>query len=351
MDAAGIDRPDITAFENSSVRTTRQASASQTSEPPPRSSEIQVVIKSDASLLSKKLHLQASSRKVKEPPDKTSKPKRVDIFEEDKSSATATSEVDFLISAESKGGSSTSETCGKLVPHLKKPGTFLRWSLPSGLRRRKQHNLIRKSISQSILKSASRLRTRRLRELEKTLNKPEPARHVSRIQSSSWQQFTAPVPSKISDISRALHKQISPPRSYIATEKGVKSLQSIVAAEEKSSGLVLSAHSVTPKDTLPTKISSMSGQAQEDHEMGGVDDNPVADPKTYPLTDECQHYERRDEVPWDIQKYVQIRSPLYEANFGFRYWSQRYSIFSMYDEGIYMTDDAWFGVTPEPVAK
>ncbi|KAI6780137.1 Trimethylguanosine synthase-like protein [Emericellopsis cladophorae] len=53
------------------------------------------------------------------------------------------------------------------------------------------------------------------------------------------------------------------------------------------------------------------------------------------LTDECQHYESRDQVPWDIQKY----------------FAQRYSIFSLYDEGIWMTDDAWFGVTPEPVAK
>lgn len=22
----------------------------------------------------------------------------------------------------------------------------------------------------------------------------------------------------------------------------------------------------------------------------------------------------------------------------------------MYDDGVYMTDDAWFGVTPEPIA-
>ncbi len=34
-----------------------------------------------------------------------------------------------------------------------------------------------------------------------------------------------------------------------------------------------------------------------------------------------------------------------------RYWHQRRRIFSKYDEGIWMTDDAWFGVTPEPVAK
>ncbi|KIE03446.1 RNA cap guanine-N2 methyltransferase, partial [Metarhizium majus ARSEF 297] len=55
----------------------------------------------------------------------------------------------------------------------------------------------------------------------------------------------------------------------------------------------------------------------------------------FPLTDECKHYEGRHQVPWDIQKY----------------FSQRYSIFSWYDEGVYLTDDAWFGVTPEPVAN
>jgi hypothetical protein len=33
------------------------------------------------------------------------------------------------------------------------------------------------------------------------------------------------------------------------------------------------------------------------------------------------------------------------------YWAQRYRIFSKYDEGVWLTDDAWFGVTPEPVAK
>jgi trimethylguanosine synthase len=38
-----------------------------------------------------------------------------------------------------------------------------------------------------------------------------------------------------------------------------------------------------------------------------------------------------------------------EANYP-RYWHQGYSIFSKYDEGIWMTDDAWFGVTHESVA-
>lgn len=49
----------------------------------------------------------------------------------------------------------------------------------------------------------------------------------------------------------------------------------------------------------------------------------------------CQHYADLSEMPWDIQKY----------------YHQRFSIFSKYDEGVWMTEDAWFGVTPEPVAS
>ncbi|KAI2633607.1 RNA cap guanine-N2 methyltransferase-domain-containing protein [Hypomontagnella submonticulosa] len=57
--------------------------------------------------------------------------------------------------------------------------------------------------------------------------------------------------------------------------------------------------------------------------------------KKLPLTSECHHWTRLGEVPWDLQKY----------------WQQRHTIFSYYNEGIYMTPDAWFGVTPEPVAN
>lgn len=46
------------------------------------------------------------------------------------------------------------------------------------------------------------------------------------------------------------------------------------------------------------------------------------------------HYEAAEEVPQEIQKY----------------WHQRHQIFSLYSSGIWMTDSAWFGVTPEPVA-
>ncbi len=47
------------------------------------------------------------------------------------------------------------------------------------------------------------------------------------------------------------------------------------------------------------------------------------------------YYESAEDVPWEISKY----------------WHQRHNIFSKYDDGIWMTHDAWFGVTPAPVAK
>ncbi|OAX85416.1 hypothetical protein ACJ72_00187 [Emergomyces africanus] len=53
------------------------------------------------------------------------------------------------------------------------------------------------------------------------------------------------------------------------------------------------------------------------------------------LPPDVHHYYCREEVPRDIQNY----------------WAQRYKIFSKYDDGVWLTDDAWFGVTPEPIAK
>ncbi|KAI9823580.1 MAG: hypothetical protein M1832_002361 [Thelocarpon impressellum] len=49
----------------------------------------------------------------------------------------------------------------------------------------------------------------------------------------------------------------------------------------------------------------------------------------------CHHYTTEREAPDSTKKY----------------FSQRYDIFEKYDEGVWMTDDAWFGVTPEPVAN
>ncbi|KAL6868495.1 RNA cap guanine-N2 methyltransferase domain-containing protein [Trichoderma novae-zelandiae] len=91
--------------------------------------------------------------------------------------------------------------------------------------------------------------------------------------------------------------------------------------------------------TCLTKLLASEGQAA----VNGSDVNEAAEPSEYslepagrlPLTDDCHHYTGKHEVPWDIQKY----------------FSQRYSIFSYYDAGVHMTDDAWFGVTPEPVAN
>jgi trimethylguanosine synthase len=71
---------------------------------------------------------------------------------------------------------------------------------------------------------------------------------------------------------------------------------------------------------------------------------------------EVHHYTNRSEVPWDIQKYAPMSVSNHlsaSTNWSLQcsYWAQRYKIFSKYDAGIWLTDDAWFGVTPEPVAK
>ncbi|CAL4931417.1 unnamed protein product [Urochloa decumbens] len=34
-----------------------------------------------------------------------------------------------------------------------------------------------------------------------------------------------------------------------------------------------------------------------------------------------------------------------------KYWTQRYSLFSLFDNGIKMDEEGWFSVTPEPIAK
>ncbi|KAL7950787.1 RNA cap guanine-N2 methyltransferase domain-containing protein [Trichoderma barbatum] len=92
-----------------------------------------------------------------------------------------------------------------------------------------------------------------------------------------------------------------------------------------------------------TKLLAGEGQAANSLIADSLNANEAADVSNFslkpserlPLTDQCHHYTGKHEVPWDIQKY----------------FSQRYSIWSFYDGGVHMTDDAWFGVTPEPVAN
>jgi len=72
-------------------------------------------------------------------------------------------------------------------------------------------------------------------------------------------------------------------------------------------------------------------EQSSNHDDGALSE----DPKFLPLTDDCYHYTKLGDFEFDSQKY----------------WHQRYSIWSRYDEGIMMTEDAWYGVTPEPVAN
>lgn len=66
-------------------------------------------------------------------------------------------------------------------------------------------------------------------------------------------------------------------------------------------------------------------------------------------------YTDKPELPWDLQPYAVIclsnSSQLARLTYYRRYWKQRHSIFSLYDSGIWTTDDSWFEVTQECVAK
>lgn len=44
-----------------------------------------------------------------------------------------------------------------------------------------------------------------------------------------------------------------------------------------------------------------------------------------------------------------LRKP--RLNLTYSYWKQRHRIFTKYEDGVWLTDDAWFGVTPESIAK
>lgn len=313
MEAAGIDRPDIQSFEDSTVRATRQASASQTPEPAPKSSNVQVVIKSNASLLRTPLHLQNTNPKLREPPDKVFERKSVASSEEDESSATATNDVDPFESAEFAIDSSACANFGKSDLKLKNLRAVHHWSLPSNLRTR-QLQLIHKSIRQSNPKKAGKSKARRLEELEKAVKRVKQRRRVAQVSPSKWQQFSGAVPSKAPSISQDLLEQIFPSRLDTILEKETLHSKEFVEAEEGTSGLVLVSQKITARGPVSTKLPSMPRQPEDDNEMSGVETNSAVESKTYPLTDECQHYERRDEVPWDIQKCVRIRSTLYKTN-------------------------------------
>ncbi|KAF4551566.1 Trimethylguanosine synthase-like protein [Elsinoe fawcettii] len=66
---------------------------------------------------------------------------------------------------------------------------------------------------------------------------------------------------------------------------------------------------------------------------GSTEPEQVAN-KEEPAPENVHHYESAEEMPPEIQKY----------------WHQRYDIFSRWDEGVRLTNAAWYGVTPEPVA-
>ncbi|KAK6525579.1 hypothetical protein TWF281_010636 [Arthrobotrys megalospora] len=81
----------------------------------------------------------------------------------------------------------------------------------------------------------------------------------------------------------------------------------------------------------------MKRQSTDNHEPNGIDDWSRG--KKRKTTDEVLppgvNLYTRDSIPWDL----------------LNYWHQRYSLFSLWDEGIWITDEGFYSVTPESVAR
>lgn len=89
------------------------------------------------------------------------------------------------------------------------------------------------------------------------------------------------------------------------------------------------------------------------------EDEPAKQISNYDLIKPAQEgvhlYTEKSELPWDLQPYavtcLSNSSHFARLTCCRRYWKQRHSIFSLYDSGIWTTDDSWFEVTQECVAK
>ncbi|KAK6537679.1 hypothetical protein TWF694_011853 [Orbilia ellipsospora] len=81
----------------------------------------------------------------------------------------------------------------------------------------------------------------------------------------------------------------------------------------------------------------MKRQSTDGHEPAGADESFRG--KKPRLADEVPppgvNKYTTDSIPWDL----------------LGYWHQRFSLFSLWDEGIWMTDEGFYSVTPESVAR
>ncbi|KAJ3128878.1 hypothetical protein HK098_003205 [Nowakowskiella sp. JEL0407] len=62
--------------------------------------------------------------------------------------------------------------------------------------------------------------------------------------------------------------------------------------------------------------------------------------------------EEATDSPDDIRQYTTIGNEVsYLDKSLTKYWLQRYSLFTKFDDGIWLDEDGWFSVTPERIAK
>lgn len=195
--------------------------------------------------------------------------------------------------------------------------------------------------------------------LRKKLARRVKARHIKAIAKALKQQnILGAVWESAPSIIKGLKESLKKLRSKIGWETRLSREKAVQAENETPSTKISTSPPASEIEAPGADPSSTTCVGKADQSLLNL--NPASPTKmyddsfsqTFPLDDECKHYSRRKDVEWDIQKFV-FHLVFYHnihTNTS-RYYDQRHTIFSLYDEGIYMTDDAWFGVTPEPVAK
>lgn len=247
-ETAGIDRPNITNFQDSPFRNTHQTRRR-------RFSKVQVVIGSNASSLREPNSLQIIKDQPKDPPEAhQTNHEALSYLEEDSSKGfnTFDSENEVRSPEEANNNFVEAEDTTNAVLNSKKRNISLHWSLPLNWRKR------------------------RLRPIQKAAT-----RRNLRFQA------------KPRDIDLDCSERPPPLSPQI----------SIAASENEPTESNLSTQRSKTHPEAPAIVLNMSSQP-EDHQISDLDSSPAPMSKYFPLTDECYHYQSKGDLPWDNQKYV-----------------------------------------------
>lgn len=300
LEAAGLDRPEITDIEDPVAKRTR--TASQNSALRSKSSSIQVIIRSNEPHIRRSDHPQAvAGIEIRKRGD-------VDTSKQDHSKipvtydSTQTPELTESNSINFDTIASPSSTSKS-----KKRKKVKHWSFPINWQKKRQPRYAREAITPKPFRRKAKLKGVLLGHQSKIKTKSrggESTRRIIQALSKNSQRSCSRTLcssdhdlSRVAEASQEHHQQIH----TLFSEPLPK--DPIPAGEEPSA---IPIFNLSPSAAIqpPTEVPNMARQPEEDCNMSGVDSSPAPESKSFNLTDNCHHYQRRADVPWDIQKYV-----------------------------------------------